>query len=213
MNRKKVDEIIDILEGLYPDAVCELDFESNYQLLVATVLSAQTTDKKVNEATKDLFAVAPTPEAMIMLEPSEIKSYIKTIGLSSSKAGYVHALSLKLLEDFDGQVPADMNALTSLPGVGRKTANVVLSVGFGIPAMAVDTHVRRLANRLGFSDTDDVLVIEKDLKKAIPKSRWNIAHHLLIFHGRRLCKARKPGCDYCPLSHLCYYYKVNNKKN
>jgi endonuclease-3 len=212
MNKKKVDEIIETLEGLYPDAVCELDFKTTYQLLVATVLSAQTTDKKVNESTKQLFEAAGTPEAMIMLEVSEIKSYIKTLGLSNSKAGYVHALSIKLLEEFDGHVPSEMEALTSLPGVGRKTANVVLSVGFNIPAMAVDTHVKRLANRLGFSDTQDVVVIEKDLKKAIPKSKWNIAHHLLIFHGRRLCKARHPGCNYCPLTHLCYYYKVTNKK-
>jgi len=207
MRREKANQIIDALELMYPDAVCELEFETIYQLLVATVLSAQTTDLKVNQATRDLYAVAPTPEKMILLTPSEIKSYIKTIGLSNSKAGYVYDLSMKLLQDFDGQVPADMDQLVTLPGVGRKTANVVLSVGFGIPAMAVDTHVRRLANRLGFSKTEDVLVIEQDLKKAIPKKRWNQAHHLLIFHGRYHCKARKPSCGDCPVKHLCRYYK------
>lgn len=211
MRREKANQIIDALAVLYPDAVCELEFQSTYQLLVATVLSAQTTDLKVNEATRGLFAVAPTPEEMIQLSSSDIKTYIKTLGLSNSKAGYVYDLSHKLLQTFDGQVPNTIEDLVSLQGVGRKTANVVLSVGFNIPAMAVDTHVKRLANRLGFSNTEDVLKIEEDLKKAIPKKRWNLAHHLLIFHGRRHCKARQPGCGDCPVAPLCRYYKKSFK--
>lgn len=211
MRREKSKAIIDALELMYPDAVCELNFQSNYQLLVATVLSAQTTDLKVNEATEKLFQAAATPEEMILLSPKEIKQHIKTLGLSNSKAGYVYDLSIKLLEDYGGQVPDILEELITLPGVGRKTANVVLSVGFNIPAMAVDTHVKRLANRLGFSNTENVLIIEEDLKKAIPKKRWNIAHHLLIFHGRRHCKARQPSCVDCPVSHLCRYYKNSLK--
>jgi len=207
MRREKANKIIDLLHETHPDAVCELEFTSPYEPLVATVLSAQTTDVKVNEATRKLFPIANTPEKMIRLTPNEIRAYIKTLGLSNSKAGYVHDLSLALLEHFDGQVPTEMNDLTSLSGVGRKTANVVRSVAFQIPSMAVDTHVRRLANRIGFSNTENVLVIEEDLKKQIPKKRWILAHHLLIFHGRRVCKARNPECDRCSISSLCKYYK------
>lgn len=211
MRRDKANKIIDLLHDMHPDAECELDFTSPYELLVATVLSAQTTDVKVNEATAKLFPVANTPEAMIQLTPNEIRKYIKTLGLSNSKAGYVHDLSMAILEKFDGQVPKTMEALTSLAGVGRKTANVVMSVAFDIPSMAVDTHVKRLANRIGFSKTDNVLVIEEDLKRQLPKYRWNIAHHLLIFHGRRVCKARQPECDRCPLQVHCKYYKKQAK--
>lgn len=213
MRREKANTIIDLLHEMHPDAVCELEFTSVYELLVATVLSAQTTDVKVNEATSKLFPVANTPEQMILLTPQEIKSYIRTLGLSNSKAGYVHDLSMKLLEDFDGQVPTSIEELTSLSGVGRKTANVVRSVGFQIPSMAVDTHVRRLANRIGFSKTDNVLVIEEDLKRQIPKKRWILAHHLLIFHGRRICKARNPECGNCNIQSYCKYYKTNVSKS
>jgi endonuclease-3 len=212
MRREKAKEIIDLLYEMHPDAVCELEFTSVYELLVATVLSAQTTDKKVNEATRVLFPVANTPEQMISLTPGQIKEYIKYLGLSNSKAGYVFDLSLQLLEKFDGQVPTSIEDLTSLPGVGRKTANVVRSVGFDIPAVAVDTHVRRLANRIGFSKTENVLIIEEDLKRQIPKYRWNLSHHLLIFHGRRVCKARNPECGNCTLGKLCKYYKTNASK-
>jgi len=211
MRRDKANKIIDLLHEMHPDAECELNFTSPYELLIATVLSAQTTDLKVNEATKVLFPVANTPEDMIKLTPQEIKSYIKTLGLSNSKAGYVHDLSLSLLEHHNGEVPTDMDELTKLSGVGRKTANVVRSVAFDIPSMAVDTHVKRLANRIGFSKTENVTIIEEDLKRQIPKYRWNIAHHLLIFHGRRVCKARNPECDRCPLVTLCKYYKKQGK--
>lgn len=211
MRREKANKIIELLHETHPDAVCELDFTSPYELLVATVLSAQTTDVKVNQATKKLFPVANTPEAMVQLTPNEIRGYIKTLGLSNSKAGYVHDLSLSLLEHFDGEVPTSMEDLVSLSGVGRKTANVVRSVAFEIPSMAVDTHVKRLANRLGFSNTDNVLIIEEDLKRQIPKKNWILAHHLLIFHGRRVCKARSPECDRCSLQSLCKYYKKQSK--
>lgn len=211
MRRDKANKIIDLLHETHPDAVCELDFTSPYELLVATVLSAQTTDVKVNQATKELFPVANTPEDMIKLTPQQIKSYIKTLGLSNSKAGYVHDLSLALLEDHNGEVPTGMEELTALSGVGRKTANVVRSVAFEIPSMAVDTHVRRLANRIGFSNTENVLVIEEDLKRQIPKYRWILSHHLLIFHGRRVCKARQPECDRCSIQSLCKYFKKQKK--
>ncbi len=211
MRREKANKIVDILHEMHPDAVCELDFTSPYELLVATVLSAQTTDVAVNVATKGLFAAANTPEKMILLTPGQIKSHIKTLGLSNSKAGYVHELSLSLLENFDGEVPTEMNDLTSLSGVGRKTANVVRSVGFDIPSVAVDTHVKRLANRLGFSNTENVNIIEEDIMRQIPKYRWNLSHHLLIFHGRRVCKARHPECERCPLQSLCKYYKKQGK--
>ncbi len=211
MRREKANKIIDLLYETHPDAVCELNFTSTYELLVATVLSAQTTDVSVNEATKGLFAAANTPEKMIKLTPNEIRTYIKTLGLSNSKAGYVYDLSMSLLERFDGEVPTAMEDLTSLSGVGRKTANVVRSVGFDIPSMAVDTHVRRLANRLGFSKTDNVLIIEEDLKRQIPKYRWNLSHHLLIFHGRRVCKARQPECGNCSVQSFCKYYKTQAK--
>ncbi|MBN2795971.1 MAG: endonuclease III [Clostridia bacterium] len=212
MKKEKANQIIDLLQERHPDAICELEFTSVYELLVATVLSAQTTDVKVNQATRKLFQVANTPEKMIELTPQEIKGYIKTLGLSNSKAGYVHELSLQLLEKYNGQVPQTIEELTLLSGVGRKTANVVLSVGFQIPSMAVDTHVKRLANRLGFSNTDNVLIIEEDLKRQIPKYRWILAHHLLIFHGRRVCKARNPECDACTLQSYCKYYKSNASK-
>jgi endonuclease-3 len=211
MRREKANKIVDILHEMHPDAVCELDFTSPYELLVATVLSAQTTDVAVNVATKGLFAAANTPEKMILLTPMQIKSHIKTLGLSNSKAGYVHELSLSLLENFDGEVPTEMNDLISLSGVGRKTANVVRSVGFDIPSVAVDTHVKRLANRLGFSNTENVNIIEEDIMRQIPKYRWNLSHHLLIFHGRRVCKARHPECERCPLQSLCKYYKKQGK--
>lgn len=212
MRREKANLIIEILHETHPDAVCELDFTNVYELLVATVLSAQTTDVSVNIATKGLFAAANSPEKMILMTPQEIKSYIKTLGLSNSKAGYVHNLSLQLLEHFDGVVPTSIEDLTSLSGVGRKTANVVRSVGFNIPSVAVDTHVRRLANRLGFSKTENVLIIEEDLKRQIPKKNWNLAHHLLIFHGRRVCKSRNPECGNCRLTQYCKYYKTTASK-
>jgi len=208
MRREKANKIIDLLYEMHPDAECELDFTSPYELLVATVLSAQTTDVSVNKATIGLFAAASTPEDMVKLTPKEIKNYIKTIGLSNSKAGYVYDLSISLLENFGGEVPTDMDDLTSLSGVGRKTANVVRSVAFDIPSVAVDTHVRRLANRLGFSNTENVNIIEEDIKRQIPKYRWNLSHHLLIFHGRRICKARHPECENCSVSSLCRYYKT-----
>lgn len=211
MRRDKANQIIDLLHEMHPDATCELDYTSPYELLVATVLSAQTTDVKVNQATAKLFPVASTPEQMIQLTIPEIQGYIKTLGLSKSKAGYVHKLSLSLLEHHNGEVPTSMEALTALSGVGRKTANVVRSVAFEIPSMAVDTHVKRLANRIGFSSTENVDHIEEDLKRQIPKKRWILSHHLLIFHGRRVCKARQPACEACPIQSLCKYYKKQKR--
>lgn len=211
MEKEKIKQIIELLYEAYPEAACELNYNSPYELLVSTVLSAQTTDIKVNEATINLFKVANTPEKMVELGISNIKKYIKAIGLSNSKARYIFELSLSLLENYNGIVPSEMDDLLSLSGVGRKTANVVRSVAFRIPSMAVDTHVKRLANRIGFSKTEDVAVIEKDLRRQIEEDKWILAHHLLIFHGRRICKARNPECEICTIKELCKYYE--EKKN
>lgn len=212
MRKDKANKIFDILLEMYPDATCELDYTSTFELLVATVLSAQTTDVKVNQVTPNLFKRANTPEKMMELTEVEISEYIKHLGLYKSKAKYLFLLSEKLVIEFGSVVPSSLEDLVSLSGVGRKTANVVRSEAFRIPSLAVDTHVRRLANRLGFSNTENVLIIEEDIKKVLPKSKWILTHHLLIFHGRRTCKARSPECIVCRLQNLCNYYKKNIKK-
>ncbi len=202
---EEVGEILDILEEMYPDADCELKFGSIYQLLVAVVLSAQTTDKSVNVVTKDLFEKYPDAFAMAKASEEDIADIIKRIGMYRTKSKNVLALSRILAEKYDGQVPENFELLTELPGVGRKTANVVLSVGFGQPAIAVDTHVFRVAGRIGFSNAKNVLDTEKDLMDLIPKERWSRAHHSLIFHGRRCCTARKPNCEGCGIREYCNF--------
>jgi len=191
----------------HPDAKCALDFGTVYQLLVATVLSAQTTDVAVNKATPALFAKAPDAVAMSKLAAEDVEEYIRKIGMYRQKAKNVVRLSQMLVEKYDGQVPQDFDALQELPGVGRKTANVVLSVGFGEQHIAVDTHVFRLANRIGLTAADDVLNTELQLMKSIPQEMWTQSHHALIFHGRQVCDARKPKCDQCCIADLC---KRNN---
>lgn len=206
-NRK----IIEILDNTYPDARCGLDFNSPYELLIATVLSAQSTDKRVNIVTKKLFKAANTPEKMVELGENNLKKYIRSIGFYNNKSKHIIKLSNTLIDKFGSKVPNNMKDLTSLAGVGRKTANVVLSNCFNIDAIAVDTHVSRLANRLGFSNSDDVNKIEQDLMKKIDKNLWSHSHHLLIAHGRTLCKAQSPKCDDCPLTSFCKYYKSQKK--
>ena len=202
---ERVKKILDRLEEMYPDADCELKFGSVYQLLVAVVLSAQTTDKSVNVVTKELFARYPDAFAMAKASEEEIASIIKRIGMYRTKSKNVLALSRILAEKYDGQVPESFELLTELPGVGRKTANVVLSVGFGQPRIAVDTHVFRVAGRIGLSNAKNVLDTEKDLMELIPKERWSRAHHSLIFHGRRCCSARKPNCEGCGIREECRF--------
>lgn len=205
MNKYKI--IIDTLKTMYPDARCELKHDSPYELLIATILSAQSTDKRVNIVTKDLFKVANTAEDMLALGEEKLKEYIRSIGFYNAKSKNIILASKDIIDKFDGEVPRDMKNLTSLAGVGRKTANVVMSNCFDVPAIAVDTHVFRLAHRLGFSNKKDVLQVEYDLQKKIAKKDWTYAHHLLIFHGRYRCKAQNPSCTDCQLSDYCNYYK------
>lgn len=191
------------LRNANPNPTTELEYASPYQLLVAVVLSAQATDKGVNLATRKLFAVAPTPEAMVDLGEAGIVEHIKTIGLFRNKAKNTLALSHQLLERHGGEVPNDRDALEALPGVGRKTANVVLNTIFGEPTMAVDTHIFRLANRTGLAPGKDVLEVEKRLLRRIPREYLRDAHHWLILHGRYVCVARKPHCGECIIRDLC----------
>lgn len=210
--KKRTKAILDILKEDYPDAKCELNHESPFQLLVATILSAQTTDKKVNEVTETLFRDYPDLDAFLTLSVEELEERIKQIGLYRSKAKNLIMMCNQLKEKFNGEVPRTMEEITSLAGAGRKTANVVLSNAFGVPSIAVDTHVFRVSNRLGLADSDNVLEVEKQLQKELPKREWSLAHHLLIFHGRRCCVARNPKCVMCDLTNYCKYYKEVRKK-
>lgn len=190
-----------------PNPVSELEYRTPYELLVAVVLSAQATDKSVNLATRKLYPVANTPKAILALGVEGLIPYIKTIGLYRNKAKHVIELSRKLLEDFDGVVPDDREALESLPGVGRKTANVVLNVAFGKPTIAVDTHIFRVSNRTGFAPGKTVEEVERKLLKFMPAEFKKDAHHWLLLHGRYCCKAAKPDCAHCPIAELCEYKK------
>lgn len=190
-----------------PNPVSELEYRTPYELLVAVVLSAQATDKSVNLATRKLYPVANTPKAILALGVEGLIPYIKTIGLYRNKAKHVIELSRKLLEAFDGVVPDDREALESLPGVGRKTANVVLNVAFGKPTIAVDTHIFRVSNRTGFAPGKTVEEVERKLLKFMPAEFKKDAHHWLLLHGRYCCKAVKPDCAHCPIAELCEYKK------
>ena len=203
MRLAAVAEVFRRLRDANPHPTTELEYASPFQLLVAVVLSAQSTDKGVNIATRRLFALAPTPEAMMDLGEAGIAEQIKTIGLYRNKAKNTALLSRLLVERHGGEVPNDRTALEALPGVGRKTANVVLNTIFGEPTMAVDTHIFRLANRTGLAPGKDVVEVEKRLLRRIPKDYLRDAHHWLILHGRYVCVARKPKCLECPVADLC----------
>ena len=205
--KQKTRKILDTLKELYPDAGCELNYKTPFQLLVATIMSAQTTDAKVNEITATLFKDYPDLDAFLKLSNEELENRIHQIGLYRNKSKNIIMMCHQLKENFNGEVPKTMEGIMSLSGAGRKTANVVLSNAFGVPAIAVDTHVFRVSNKLGLADSDNVLEVEKQLQKEIPKKEWSLAHHLLIFHGRRICIARKPKCEICPLTKECKYYK------
>lgn len=187
----------------YPDARCELDFTDPFTLLVATVLSAQTTDVRVNATTPTLFARYPTPAELAAADPDELEEILRPLGFFRSKARAVTGLSQALVERHAGQVPARIEDLVALPGVGRKTANVVLGNAFGIPGITTDTHVLRLSARLGYTTSEDPLVVERDLGSLLPRKDWTMACHRLIFHGRRTCHARRPACGACPVAALC----------
>ena len=197
--------ILKILAETYPEARPELNFSNPYETLVAVMLSAQCTDKQVNKVTPAVFRDFPTVADMAAIDADTLYPYVKSCGFKSKSQNIVAACRM-IVENYGGQVPDTMEALTSLPGVGRKTANVVMSTAFGKPAIAVDTHVFRVSNRLGLAEADNVLDTEMQLREVIPECDWSAAHHWLIFHGRRVCSARNPKCETCPLNGLCKDY-------
>ncbi len=201
--RNRAGRVLAELVRCYPDAATELDFGSPFELLIATILSAQATDVSVNAATPALFAAYPDSRRLAAATPKQIEPFIKTIGLFRMKAKNIVAAAKQIVAHHAGEVPADFDALLALPGVGRKTANVVASNAFGRPGIAVDTHVGRLARRLKFSRHDDPNKVEHDLESLFPESHWTFLHHALILHGRRVCHARKPACDACTLAAEC----------
>lgn len=194
----------------FPNAASELHFDSPYQLLVAVILSAQCTDKRVNQVTPALFNIASTPEQMASLPLEQIESLIHSCGFYHSKAIYLKEMSQDLLDRFDGKVPSDIKSLQSLKGVGRKTANVVYAVAFGGQAIAVDTHVFRVSNRLGIVNASNVLDTEKQLMQVIPADKWADSHHYILLHGRYVCKAQHPQCSVCSVRRYCKYFKEHN---
>ena len=203
MKKETVIRILDALKVEYPDAECALIHRNVFELLISVVLSAQTTDKGVNKVTPALFNKYPDASKLSKASPDEVAEYIKTIGMYKTKSKNIVNLAKKLEEEYAGQVPGDYDSLISLPGVGRKTANVVLSVGFGEQHIAVDTHVFRVSNRIGLVKASDVIKTEEGLMKSLPHNRWTEAHHSLIFHGRNCCHARNPKCDGCCIETYC----------
>ena len=203
VTKKIREKQLEILEETYRGAKPELHFSNPFELLIAVILSAQCTDKRVNITTARLFKKAATPAAIVALGISGLEEEIKDCGLFRNKAKNIMATCRMLVEEFGGEVPSDYDTLLKLPGVGRKTANVVTSVAFGRPAIAVDTHVFRIANRLKLAVGETPLAVEKGLMKVIPREKWSAAHHWLIYHGRRVCKANRPLCSECPLADVC----------
>lgn len=200
-------EILKELAALYPDAQPALHFKSPYELLVAVILSAQCTDERVNKVTQVLFEKYDTPEKMITLTQEELEKYIFSCGFYRNKAAHILSASHDILDKFGGEVPPALESLKTLAGVGQKTANVVFAVAFGGDAIAVDTHVFRVSNRLGISEGNTPAKVEEGLCKAIPKELWSKAHHYLIYHGRRVCHSQKPDCGNCTLKSYCKFYK------
>ena len=203
VTKKIREKQLEILEETYRGAKPELHFSNPFELLIAVILSALCTDKRVNITTARLFKKAATPAAIVALGISGLEEEIKDCGLFRNKAKNIMATCRTLVEEFGGEVPSDYDTLLKLPGVGRKTANVVTSVAFGRPAIAVDTHVFRIANRLKLAVGETPLAVEKGLMKVIPREKWSAAHHWLIYHGRRVCKANRPLCGECPLADVC----------
>jgi len=197
------------LEKLYPDAHCELNYSNPLELLIATILSAQCTDRRVNEVTKVLFSKCKKLEDYLKLSTEELEEIIRPTGFFRSKAKSIFGAVNAIHQQYQGVVPKTLEELITLPGVGRKTANVVLSNVFAVPGLAVDTHVIRLSNRIGLTTKQDPEKIESELCSFLPPKNWGMFSHLLIFHGRRVCFARKPNCEGCPISNLCNYFKKN----
>ncbi len=207
ITKSSAEKILDALSAFYGPVVPGLTFHNVYQLTVSVVLSAQTTDRQVNLVTPELFSRYPDFKSLAEADTADVERIIKSTGFYHTKAKNIIGLSKKITEDYGGEAPATMEELTSLPGVGRKSANVILSMGYNIPGLAVDTHVSRIAHRLGFTDVRDPLKAEKALTEVISPERWKEAHLLLISHGRKTCDARKPACPGCPLKKYCSYYK------
>lgn len=201
--KDEINEIIKQLNITHANPVCELNFSTPFELLIAVILSAQCTDKRVNEVTKELFKKYNTPVAFANADVGEIEKAIYTCGFYHNKASNIIRCSRSLLERFNGEVPKTIAELETLEGVGRKTANVVYAVAFGGQAIAVDTHVLRLSNRIGFVKSDNPKVVEEALMKVIPQDKWTLMHHLLIHHGRYVCNARKPNCENCAIANYC----------
>jgi len=209
LSKREINEVLRILEEEHGGSKTALNYQSPFQLLVATMLAAQSTDKRVNMITPKLFQDYPDAASMSRLSEEELQEYIKTVGLYKAKAKHILQTSKILAAQYDGDIPATREALMQLPGVGRKTANVVLSIAKRVPAIAVDTHVFRVSNRIGLARADNVLETEKQLMQNIPREKWSNAHHWLIWHGRKICRARNPLCDQCPVAHLCLYRRQN----
>lgn len=209
LEKENIGKVIKILGETYPNAKCELNFKSPYELLVATILSAQCTDKRVNVVTEELFKEYNTPEKMVSLTEEELGEKIRSCGFYKNKSKNILETSKSIIMKYGREVPKTMEELTGLPGVGRKTANVVLSNAFGVPAIAVDTHVFRVSNRIGIAHGNTPEQVENKLMENIPRDMWSITHHYLIWHGRNICKARKPDCDICPVAPYCEYYLKN----
>jgi endonuclease-3 len=207
-NKVKAKAIYRQLTKSYPNVRCELDYNSAFQLLVATVLSAQCTDKRVNQTTPALFKKYPNPKKMAKADLIDIQRLVKSTGFYRAKAKNIKTLSNKIMEEFDGDVPRDLEDLITLPGVGRKTANVVLGHAFGIPGITVDTHFGRLSRRFGWSKQSDPVKVEFEVGELIPEKEWTNLSQRMIWHGRRVCHARKPACGACPLAKLCPSYGI-----
>lgn len=206
-------QICHIFDEMYPDAYCELNHRNHFELLVAVMLSAQTTDKSVNKVTISLFEKYKTPQDFVLASFEDVENEIKHLGLYKNKAKNLKKMSQMLIDDFNSQVPDKHVDLVKLPGVGRKTANVILSVAFNQPAFAVDTHVERVSKRLNIASHDDsVLTVERKLNAFFPKEMWNKLHHQMIFFGRYHCLSRKPNCSECQLKDICRYYKEMKSK-
>lgn len=204
MNKKQLRHVLDTIGVMFPDAHCELNHSNPFELTIAVLLSAQCTDETVNKVTSTLFSKYRNPEDYISVPQSELEEDIRRIGLFRNKAKNIQSLCRILLEDYGGQIPEKHEELVKLPGVGRKTANVVVSNAFGVPAIAVDTHVERVSKRLGIAkDEDSVLEVETKLMKGVPREEWSLTHHRLIFFGRYHCKAQNPACGECPLADIC----------
>lgn len=204
LNKKQIQRVLDTMGEMFPDAHCELNHSNPFELVIAVSLSAQCTDALVNKVTKSLFEKYKEPEDYLAVSLEELQNDIRSIGLFRNKAKNIQKLSRMLLEEYGGEVPRDRLSLMKLPGVGRKTANVVMSVAYGIPAIAVDTHVERVSKRLGICRwKDSVLEVEETLMKKVPEQLWGQTHHRLIFFGRYHCKAQRPQCEVCPLLDIC----------